>query len=57
MQEYEEIFMYIFIYIALQVCIDPDISVNNKTFLMTTEKKGKKNSIKYFSSLASPIQS
>lgn len=38
-------------YIALWVCIDLDISVNNKTFLMTTEtkeKKKKKNINKIF---------
>jgi len=45
MQEYKGTFVYIFMYIALQVCTDLDISVNNKTSLMTTEKKETKKKV------------
>lgn len=50
--------MCIFTYIALWVCIDLDISVNNKTFLMTTEmKEKKKKNINKIFFLPSPAQS
>lgn len=50
-------FTYIFMYIAIQVCIDLEIYINNKTILMTREKKEKKkSSMKYFSSITNPIQ-
>lgn len=35
-------FTSIFMYIAIQVCIDLEIYINNKTILMTREKKEKK---------------
>lgn len=50
-------FTSIFMYIAIQVCIDLEIYINNKTILMTREKKEKKkSSMKYFSSITNPIQ-
>lgn len=50
-------FTSIFMHIAIQVCIDLEIYINNKTILMTREKKEKKkSSMKYFSSITNPIQ-
>lgn len=42
---------------AIQVCIELEIYVNNKTIFMIREKREKKRSIQYFSYILNLIQS
>lgn len=48
MQEYEGTFMYVFMYIPLEMCINRDIYLNNKTFYDHREEREKKKVNKIF---------
>lgn len=51
-------FTHIFMYIAIEVCIELEIYVNNKIILTTREKRErKKSSMQYFSFISIPIHS